>query len=278
MSCRLYMCCHKTYSEIPPLCVPIQGGRAINPPIDGIRGDNSGDNISEKNREYCELTVQYYAWKNDDSDYVGFCHYRRFFCFDERQKKPYIAVGSLSEKQKARLLGSAELINRLCGEYDIIVPRAENMGLSVREHYLTSPHHFKEDMELFLSVLSEKYPVLVPHADEYLGQERQYFCNMFIMDRKHFHEYCALLFGILEEFDKRKTIHGDFQSDRTDGYLAERFLGIYLSFARENGAAIKEISRVDAGCSLGKRAGVFLFPPESRRRFLVKKLVKKIKG
>ena len=41
--------------------------------------DNTGDNISLKNRSYCELTTQYWAWKNAEADYYGFCHYRRFF-------------------------------------------------------------------------------------------------------------------------------------------------------------------------------------------------------
>ena len=37
--------------------------------------DNTGDNISKKNKSYCELSTQYWAWKNIDADYYGFCHY-----------------------------------------------------------------------------------------------------------------------------------------------------------------------------------------------------------
>ena len=43
--------------------------------------DNTGDHISNRNRFYCELTTQYWAWKNMDADYYGFCHYRRYFSF-----------------------------------------------------------------------------------------------------------------------------------------------------------------------------------------------------
>ena len=32
---------------------------------------------------YCELTTQYWAWKNVDAEYIGFCHYRRYFDFSE---------------------------------------------------------------------------------------------------------------------------------------------------------------------------------------------------
>lgn len=273
--CRIFLCCHKTYDEVPPLCVPIQGGRAINPPVAGIAGDDTGENISDKNREYCELTVMYHAWKNTDFSHVGFCHYRRFFCFDEG-KKPYRAVKRIGGENR-RLLGTAEQIERLCGEYDIILPRAEDMGISVREHYASSAFHHAEDLALFEEIIAEKFPKLSPAAEEYLRGTKQYFCNMFIMDRQHFDEYCGYLFGILSEFDRRKTLHGSFQDDRTDGYLGERFVGIYLLYAKKRGAKIKEISRIDAGCGAGKRLGCALLPPESRRRFLAKRIVKRLK-
>lgn len=43
------------------------------------------DNIANLNRKLNELTSAYLAWKNkdklgiQDSDYIGLCHYRRFF-------------------------------------------------------------------------------------------------------------------------------------------------------------------------------------------------------
>ena len=49
--------------------------------LENMIGDNTGDNISSKNRKYCELTAIYWAWKNYEKignpEYIGFMHYRR---------------------------------------------------------------------------------------------------------------------------------------------------------------------------------------------------------
>ena len=58
--------------------LPVQMGHAIHPGI-GYIGDDTGENISERNGNFCELTGLYWAAKNLDSDYIGIVHYRRYF-------------------------------------------------------------------------------------------------------------------------------------------------------------------------------------------------------
>ncbi|MCM1333969.1 MAG: DUF4422 domain-containing protein [Bacteroides sp.] len=251
----------------------MQCGRVLNPPIEGMIGDHTGNNISEKNRDYCELTAHYFVWKNIRADYYGFCHYRRFFCFDERIKKTYLALGRLSQRQKERLLGNAEKNRELILGQDIVIPYAERMEVSVRDYYITAKNQYAADLELFLEIVKEKYPNILPFAEQYLAQEKHYFCNMFIMRKEFFSEYCEILFSVLEEFDFRKTHSGD----RTDGYLGEIFTGIYITYAKSKNAKIKEITRIDVNCTLKKRLGCFLFPPESRRRLILKKAIRRVR-
>lgn len=273
MNIKIFMCCHNSFDTVPPLCIPIQCGSAINPPIDGALPDNTGNNISKKNPEYCELTAHYYAWKNIDADYYGFCHYRRFFCFDESCKKPYIVRKKISKKDMA-LLGTEEKIEKLVQSCDIVIPRSEDMGGSAREHYITAKYHYEDDLEIFIRLLKEKYPQISECADQYLAQNRQYFCNMFIMRKEIFFEYCEMLFGILREFDKLKKVHEEFQEDRTDGYLGEIFTGIFVCYKTRNGLAVKDIVRLDTKCSLCKRIGYYLLLPETEWRFFGKRIAK----
>ena len=70
---RLFVSCHKP-TRVPehPLLVPVQVGAALaRERFPGFLYDDAGENISPKNPSYCELTAQYWAWKNDFSTTGG---------------------------------------------------------------------------------------------------------------------------------------------------------------------------------------------------------------
>jgi len=58
---------------------PIMAGNALLSDAKSITGDDTGENISTKNKYYSELTGTYWVWKNTHQDVTGTCHYRRFF-------------------------------------------------------------------------------------------------------------------------------------------------------------------------------------------------------
>ena len=83
---KIYVSCHKNcFVPDRPFLYPIQvGAQDASIRFSNMLHDDIGENISHKNPLYCELTAQYWAWKNDDADYYGFFHYRRYLCFTEQ--------------------------------------------------------------------------------------------------------------------------------------------------------------------------------------------------
>ena len=80
MSISIFTVTHVPFTApSDPIYIPLQVGRALHEDY-GYLGDNTGDNISDKNPYYSELTGLYWIWKNyTDADYLGLCHYRRYF-------------------------------------------------------------------------------------------------------------------------------------------------------------------------------------------------------
>ena len=77
---KLLVAMHKAYC-LPEDAVyaPIQVGGVHIPGMENALRDDTGENISNKNRSYCELTALYWGWKNLQADYLGLVHYRRYF-------------------------------------------------------------------------------------------------------------------------------------------------------------------------------------------------------
>ena len=273
---KIFVCCHKK-TEVPeyPLLIPIQLGTALTGErFPGFLSDNEGENISNKNRSYCELTAQYWAWKNVTADYYGFFHYRRYLYPEPDAKLPY-RIERRPDGQLLDRLGYgkfAEMIRR----YDIILPMKEDMHIPVRTHYAGSRYHHREDMDLMERIVNERFPEMTAAMDRYLSGSRCVFGNIFIMKREVFYDYCGWLFPILEEFDVLSDTSGySVQEKRVDGYLAERLLGIYAEFCRENGALkTAEFPRVlfYTGTEFARTRLVgAVLPPGSRRRAEVRR-------
>ena len=77
---KIIVAAHKPY-RMPSdgMYLPVQVGASGKESIPGFMRDDTGDNISDKNPYYCELTGVYLAWKHVKADYVGLAHYRRHF-------------------------------------------------------------------------------------------------------------------------------------------------------------------------------------------------------
>ena len=225
---KLFVCCHRPEKvpKYPPL-YPIQVGTVLSEVrFPGFLYDNTGENISEKNRFYCELTAQLWAWMIVQADYYGFFHYRRYLYPDAKAKRPYLIRGAPSIELLESLRFSS--LEELIPQYDLILPKRENMYLSVREHYAKAPYHHGWNLERAVEILLKNHPEYRGAAEQYLSGSGCYFGNIFIARREIFHDYCSWLFPILSEFDRLPDTSGySAQEQRVDGYLAERLLGIW---------------------------------------------------
>lgn len=273
---KIFMCAHKSFSVIPAFAVAVQGGAKINPSIDGAIADfGDGGSISEKNPDYCELTVQYYAWKNEAADYYGFCHYRRFLSFNGKIKRPYIVLGKALKKKYLDVIKDEGAVRAEIESCDVILPKAEDVGADVYSKFSEADGCSESDLHLFRRLIDEHTPELSVFAEKYFNSTRQYFCNIFVMRREIFFDYCEKLFSLLEIFDGIKSSDGRIRGDRLDGFIAERFLGVYAEYLRAGGKKIREFARLDINSPLKRRILYRLFPPESKIRLALKKNIKR---
>lgn len=257
------------------LLYPIQAGTELaDKRFLSFLHDDEGENISAKNRAYCELTAQYWAWKNVRADYYGFFHYRRFLYPSPDAKRPYILGGKLNAAELKKL--SFDSIRTLIEQNDIICPMPEKMYVSVYEHYKMALAHHIEDVDLMRGVIAEREGKYLPDFERYFSQDKMFFGNIYIMNRACFFQYCEWLFPLLEEFDSRANISKySVQEQRVDGYLAERLFGVFLNSEYGfKGNKKMFLPRVHFGSTAKQRANYYLLPPGSKRRAHIKKIVK----
>lgn len=258
-----------------PLLMPIQAGSALaGRRLPDMLHDDEGIHISDKNKSYCEMTAQYWAWKNLEADYYGFFHYRRYMSFASVYpagrkgnpgagcRKPYQEEDSLDSLRGSLSRYALEecRMRAVIERYDVITVLGERMDVTVYEQFCQ--FHAKEDLDRAVAVLKRLHPRQGKACDDYMNSKYIYFCNMYIMKREYFEGYMQWLFPILEECEEGRNfttgcrgsearadscLCGDFmrrgsagrgRSDmRTAGYLAERLFGVYYTWLKQEGRA-----------------------------------------
>ena len=217
MNLKVMVAFHKPFplASADPVYLPIQAGRALHAPIPGLIGDDTGDNISAKNPNYCELTALYWGWKNLNADFVGLIHYRRFFA-------RHLPAGPAD-----RILRGKELAERLA-RVPVLLPSPRRYFIETnRSHYIHA--HHREDLETVQSVIRDLYPEYSASFHRVMNRTGGHRFNMFIMRRDILDGYCRWLFGILFETEKRLDISGYSPYDaRVFGFIAERLLDVYF--------------------------------------------------
>lgn len=192
-----------------------------------ILGDDAGDNISDRNRFWSEITGSYWYWKNDAiSDFVGICSYRRFFNLRKNKQSP-VRMLSLKNIRKLTLPKQYEILDIL-GKYDAIVPLKYTYAYPI--NVICEKNYNKEDFQILentISIISPEY--LSSYRKIYYKSNKLFGHNMFIMKGSDYEEFCNWVFKLLFEVES-KINPKDYPLSkiRVFGYMHEILLGVFI--------------------------------------------------
>lgn len=267
---KILVCCHKK-TDLPEdkIFLPVQVGSAISDKDLGFQKDDelegkSCENISEKNKSYCELTALFWAWKNlkklyPDVKYVGLNHYRRYFSFN--QKKSFIDAIQKKEKYVTDYKINYKKLNKIMSKKDMIVAKRKTYKYSLFLDYCEC--HISDDIRTLQKIIHEKCP-------EYDQAFYSVICrnnklshyNMFITDYENFNKYCDWLFSILAECENRINIENyNPVQKRIFGYMAERLFNVWIN---KNNLKVK-------------RLNVYMFTDKINRNSFIKRMLSNLK-
>lgn len=228
---KIIVCAHKE-AAIPQneYFEEIQAGTALSDVLLPYLHDDIGDNISSKNKNYCELTCHYWAWKNyKNVDIIGLNHYRRYFDFE--QKFAFLAPDRkfVSAKEYLNKPYTLSNLEHIFNKYDIILPTTRNYPYNMATQYAV--FHIVDDWNIMKDIIKKLSPRYIP-AFEKTMEQRNYSSNynMFITKWKYFDEYSEWLFKILFEVERRCKISGYPVQARIFGYMSERLINVYCEY------------------------------------------------
>lgn len=187
---------------------------AVGKRIDDYLFDGDGNNISNLNRNFCELTALYWIWKNSTMQNVGLCHYRRFF---------------VEKKENVYELISIERLNEILKNYDLVVPYAHKMPCRYDYFYemCLKNDALKKVCDYLISKNSE-YKIIIRRL---LKGKKNHCYNMFYCKKELIDRYSEWLFDILLNLkDKIDISNWSVQQQRVYGYLSEFLFNVWIYY------------------------------------------------
>lgn len=198
---------------LPDYMTPIQVGAALTDERVADITDDTGENISKKNVNYCETTALYWMWKNvleknvpdDCTKYFGLAQYRRMFTFSE-----------------------GDLFRIKENDIDVVLPYPMPYEPDINAHH---NRYIKDaDWNALLTALAEISPEYAKAYKEILNQKFMYNYNVIVAKKEVLKDYCAWIFPILERTEELSVPKGNERADRYIGYMAETLETLYFMY------------------------------------------------
>lgn len=220
---RIYVATHVHFQPPSnPIYVPLHVGKKGKPDL-GYLGDDTGENISDLNFLYGELTGLFWIWQNvQDADIVGLCHYRRYFINSRMQ--------AMKKREYMELLGSC----------DAIVTKHMDCERGCTYYEQFGKAHNCHDLDAVERALKRLYPEYGPAYDAAMSGRIFYWGNLVVTSLEILKAYAEWLFTIFLEAGEEIDVSGyDAYHKRVYGFLSEQ---MFYVFAMANNLRLSEAS------------------------------------
>ena len=190
---KILVAMHKAYS-LPgeDIYAPIQVGGVRIPGMENALRDDTGENISAKNKFYCEMTALYWAWKNLDADCIGLVHYRRYF------------AGKRFALRKESRIANRSQIEEALEKAPVILPQKRNYWIETTYSQYAHAHH-EEDLWKARAALARLHPGQEHVFDRVMARRSGHRFNLMLMRRDALQSYASWLFPLLDAAENATT-------------------------------------------------------------------------
>ena len=226
--------------------VPVGLGKKIFP--EDCFSDKKGKNISQKNKYYGEYTFHYWLWKNYldkiESEWVGFCQYRKFFTKKNMARKNIsfenlqsISINEIDDNNFDCILGEKFSVENY--KFSKIIKNhlrsfLKKPSLIFNKKKRNLKFHFdlfhgEGNLDKAINLLDEKDKNAFR---EFMDKETSFNPhNMFICKTKILKSYYDVIFPWLERCEEVFGINKlkGYGLQRIYGFLAERFLSYWFN-------------------------------------------------
>lgn len=214
----------ETYT-VPEWVTPIQVGASLCRERVADILDSDGENISDKNVNYSELTALYWIWKN---------------CLDGKKVRGKKVYYGLSHYRRILELSGDDVLRLESNQVDVVLPYPMPYEPNIEEHH--KRYLADCDWEALLTALEELHPEYARVFPSVLHQQYFYNYNILLACQEVLEAYCRWLFPVLERTEQLSMPRGWERRDRYIGYMGETLETLYFMHNRD------KLNVVHTGC------------------------------
>jgi hypothetical protein len=207
--------------------LPLQAGKKLSKVNLNILGDDTGDNISEKNKTFGEYSAWYWVWKNikklyPQIEYAGLAHYRRFFALDRKT----LFIDSINIKKLPDMSGYGDIFIKELQNCDMI--RIKRLVFPYNRIVQFSRSHDISNYFCIKQIVQDLHPEYIKSFNHIFENTNRMSIPLIAARYEILDDYFSWLFPILFEAERRIDVskYSNYQK-RIFAFLAERLTDVY---------------------------------------------------